>query len=161
MQAFEDVNKRAARIVANIPLIRKNLRPLSFTDVDRDALTTALLGVYEKNDVSLLRDLYVWAYRRSAQKYSAIQSAMGEPNLLKLKYRGVIQEIIRTIVLGKIPGKKVVGQIQNLIGTQKIPEMDVNGLFNVIETEILTLHDGNIARYRIHPSEFEDWRKLQ
>ena len=35
LQAFEDVNKRTARLVANIPLIRKNLRPLSFTDVDQ------------------------------------------------------------------------------------------------------------------------------
>jgi Fic family protein len=37
MQAFEDVNKRTARIVANIPLIKKNLRPLSFVDVDQGA----------------------------------------------------------------------------------------------------------------------------
>ncbi|MEF3315487.1 Fic family protein, partial [Campylobacter jejuni] len=31
LQAFEDVNKRTARIVANIPLVKKNLKPLSFT----------------------------------------------------------------------------------------------------------------------------------
>src|SRR6202035_367630 len=55
MQAFEDVNKRTARLVANIPLIKKNLKPLSFTDVDREVYVKSLLGVYEKIDVGLLR----------------------------------------------------------------------------------------------------------
>jgi Fic family protein len=55
-------NKRTARLVANIPLIKKNLRPLSFTDVNLEAYIKSLLAVYEKNDISLFRDLYVWAY---------------------------------------------------------------------------------------------------
>ena len=85
MQAFEDVNKRTARLVANIPLIQKNLKPLSFTDVPQEAYVKALLGIYEKTEVSLFRDLFIWAYQRSCQQYSAIQQSMGEPNLLKLK----------------------------------------------------------------------------
>ncbi len=121
----------------------------------------ALLGVYEKNDVSLIRDLYIWAYTRSSQRYSAIQQAMGEPNLLKLKYRIVIQEIVRTVVLEKIEGSQVVHRVQNLIQAQKLPEADQSELFKVIETEILSLHDGNIARFKIRPSEFQAWRELQ
>lgn len=161
MQAFEDVNKRSARLVANIPLIKKNLKPLSFTDVDQDAYVKALLGVYEKNDVSLIRDLYIWAYTRSSQRYSAIQQAMGEPNLLKLKYRIVIQEIVRTVVLEKIEGSQVVHRLQNLIQAQKLPEADQSELFKVIEIELMSLHDGNIARFKIRPSEFQAWRELQ
>jgi Fic family protein len=161
MEAFEDVNKRTARLVANIPLIKKNLKPLSFTDVDQDAYVKALLGVYEKNDVSLIRDLYIWAYTRSSQRYSAIQQAMGEPNLLKLKYRIVIQEIVRTVVLEKIEGSQVVHRVQNLIQAQKLPEADQSELFKVIEIELLSLHDGNIARFKIRPSEFQAWRELQ
>lgn len=45
LQVFEDVNKRTARLVANIPLIRKNLKPLSFVEVDKAAYVSALLGV--------------------------------------------------------------------------------------------------------------------
>lgn len=161
MQAFEDVNKRTARLVANIPLVKKNLNPLSFTDVDQKAYIKSLLGVYERNDVSLLRDLYLWAYKRSAQRYSAIQQAMGEPNLLKLKYRTVIQEIIRTIILAKVEGPQVVVQIRNLIEAQNLPEVDANELFKVIETEMFSLHDGNIARFRIRPSEFQEWKSVQ
>ena len=161
MQAFEDVNKRTARLVANIPLIKKNLRPLSFTDVNQEAYIKALLGIYEKNDISLLRDLYVWAYTRSSQRYSAIQQAMGEPNLLKLKYRTLIQEIIRSIILEKVDGARVVHKIKNLIETKKLPEADRSELFKMIEIEIMSLHDGNIARFKIRPNEYQAWKDLQ
>lgn len=59
LQAFEDVNKRTARMVANIPLIKCNLKPLSFTDVNQEDYVMSLLGVYEKNNINILHDLYV------------------------------------------------------------------------------------------------------
>ncbi len=158
LQTFEDVNKRTARIVANIPLIRKNLRPLSFADVDQDSYVKSLLGVYEKNDVSLLRDLYLWAYVRSSQKYSAVQQSMGEPNLLKLKYGQIIKNIIQTIVIEKIPSVTIVGHIKKTLEEKKIPASDRSELFKIIEIEIASLHDGNIARFKIRPSEFLEWK---
>ena len=161
LQAFEDVNKRTSRLVANIPLIRHNLKPLSFIDVDQGDYVMSLLGVYELNDVGLLRDLYVWAYKRSAQRYTAIQQAMGEPNLFKLKYRSVIQDIIREIILGGVAGSQVVSTINHLIEKRNLSLQDSDELFKLIETEIISLHDGNIARFKIRPSEFEKWKNVQ
>jgi Fic/DOC family len=161
MQAFEDVNKRTARLVTNIPLIKKNMNPLSFTDVDQETYVKALLGIYEKTDVSLLRDLYMWAYERSSRRYSAIQQTMGESSLLKLKYRATIHDIIRTVILERVAGPQVVGRVRNLIGAQNLPDADANELFRIIETEFLNLHDGNIARFRVRPSEFQVWQCLQ
>src|SRR5579863_6110423 len=73
LQPFDDVNKRVSRLAANIPFIKRNLLPLSFIDVPRPLYTDALLGVYEQNDTSLLRDVFVWAYERSAQQYAAVR----------------------------------------------------------------------------------------
>jgi hypothetical protein len=161
MQAFEDVNKRTARLVANVPLIKANLKPLSFTDVDQAAYVGALLGVYEKTDVSLIRDLYIWAYNRSAQRYTAVQQSLGEPNLLKLKFRDAIREIVRSIILDKVAGEGVVQRIRDLIEEQSVPETDREALFNLIENEIISLHEGNVARYGVRPSEFQAWKDLQ
>ena len=158
LQAFEDVNKRTARIVANIPMVKNNLKPLSFVDVDSEAYAVALLGIYERSDISLLRDLYMWAYQRSAQKHSAIQQAMGEPNLLKLKYRSAIHEIVRAIILEQVEGRKVVARIKGLIASRHIPESDAEQIFGMIEMEIASLHDGNIARFKIRPSEYLAWQ---
>lgn len=161
LQAFEDVNKRTARLVANMPLIKNNLRPLSFTEIDRDAYISSLLGIYEKNNVTLLKDVYLWAYNRSAQQYSAIQQSMGEPNLLKLTYRDLIREIIRSIILKKIHGHLVVNDIREGIISHNVREEDFMDLFNVIETEVMNLHEGNIARYKVKPSEYRAWKELQ
>jgi hypothetical protein len=43
-----------SRLAANIPFIKENLSPLSFTDVLRSTYTEAILGVYELNKVDLL-----------------------------------------------------------------------------------------------------------
>jgi Fic family protein len=161
LQAFEDVNKRTARLVANIPFIKKNLIPLSFTDIPKESYVTALLGVYEKTDLSLFRDLYMWAYKRSAQRYSAVQQSMGVPNLLKLKYRNEIQNIIRTLVIEKIARDQIVSKIKSLIKALDIPESESTQLFPIIETEVIGLHEGNFARFKIQAKEFEAWDKLQ
>jgi Fic family protein len=47
LQAFEDVNKRTARLSCNMPFIKHNLCPLSFADLPKDDYTAALLIVYE------------------------------------------------------------------------------------------------------------------
>lgn len=161
LQAFEDVNKRTSRISANIPLIKKNLKPLAFVDVDQDAYLKALLGIYEKNDVSLLRDLFMWAYKRSTQRYSAIQQSLGEPNLLKLKYRSKIQEIIQAIIKGKVPGRQIFKSLSSLVQKLNLNSEDSKKVLEILELEIASLHEGNIARYQIRPSEFKNWTKLK
>ena len=158
LQAFEDVNKRTARLVANIPLIRKNLKPLSFIDVSQASYIAALLGVYEKNDISLLVDLYIWAYRRSTQRYSATQQALGQPDLMKLKYRAIIHNIVRSIILENIKGSQVVAAIRRKINDIGLLTDDSNQLLQIIEIEIASLHEGNIARFKIRPSEFQVWK---
>jgi len=160
LQAFEDVNKRTARLTSNIPLIKKNLKPLSFVDVNQQDYMKSLLGVYEKNNVSLLRDLYVWAYKRSSQKYSALQQAMGEPNLFKLKYRTIIQELIHRIIVESVAENQLTHELNRLIKKLKIPESDTIQLIQLIETEIVNLHEDNIARFKIRPSEFKKWKNI-
>jgi hypothetical protein len=140
-------------------MIKNNLKPLSFIDVNQDAYVTALLGVYEKNDVSLLVDLYIWAYQRSTLRYSATQQSLGEPNLLKLKYREVIHDIVRTIILEKSDDSQVMSRIQSLVEAHGFSDTDVSLLIQAIETEIVSLHERNVVRYKIRPSEFQAWKK--
>lgn len=160
LQAFEDVNKRTARLVANIPLIKNNLRPLSFTDVSKEAYVKAILAVYEKTNVSLIRDLYMWAYQRSSLRYTAVQKSMGEPNSLQIKYRDSIKSVVQTVILEKTAPPDVVQRIKNLI-SDKIPIEDRDEVFKLIEFDIANLHEGNIARFKIKPSEYLAWKNIK
>jgi hypothetical protein len=60
--------------------VRQNLSPLSFIGVPRALYTQAVLGVYERNRVDLLNDVFLWAYARSAQQYTSVRQSLGEPD---------------------------------------------------------------------------------
>ena len=41
----------------------------------------------------LLREVFVWAYERSCQRYLAITQTMVEPDPLKIKYREALHQL--------------------------------------------------------------------
>lgn len=159
LQPFDDVNKRVSRLAANIPLIKANLTPLSFTDVPSDLYTQAMLGVYEMNDTALLRDVFLWAYGRSAARYGAVRQSLGEPDPFRLRYRNALRVIIRNIVSGQMDRKAARAQ---LVATARdtIPADDQDQFIEVVETELLGLHEGNFARYQVRPTEFAAWQAV-
>lgn len=158
LQPFEDVNKRVSRLAANLPLIQRNLSPLSFVDVSEELYISGLLGVYELNQIELLRDVFVWAYSRSSSLYAATRKALGEPDPFRMRYREVIFETVRSIVLRGIDKKTAVDMIREQAFIYLPPE-EQSHFIEVVETEVLSLHEGNIARYKLSLSEYETWQK--
>src|SRR5271166_5606879 len=159
LQPFDDVNKRVSRLAANIPLIKGHLSPLSFTDVPRQTYTEAVLGVYELTKIDLLKDVFIWAYERSAARYTAVRQSLGEPDPFRLRYRAELRDIIAIVVRGKMGRKQAVGEIEAWARERIAPEDQVR-FGEVVEAELAGLHEGNFARYQIRPSEFEAWRKV-
>ena len=159
LQPFDDVNKRVSRLSANIPLIKANLSPLSFEDVPNDLYTQAVLGVYELNQIDLLKDVFIWAYERSAARYTAVRQSLGEPDPLRLRYRDELREIIGGVVRRVMGRKEAAVHIAHWTDG-KIVADDREAFREMAETELLTLHEGNFARYRIRPSEFQAWREV-
>ena len=157
LQPFEDVNKRVSRLAANIPLIRRNLCPLSFVDVPQQTYVSAMLGVYECNRVELLRDVFVWAYKRSCARYSAVRQSLGEPDPFRLKYRQLIMEAVGDVVRGRMGKSEAIPFVQRH-ATERVPEQDRARLVEVIETQLMSLHEGSIARYRLRPGEYQAWK---
>ena len=158
LQPFEDVNKRVSRLAANIPLIRRNLCPLSFVDVPQQTYVGAMLGIYECNRVELLRDVFVWAYKRSCARYSAVRQSLGEPDPFRLKYRELIAETVGDVVRGRM-GKAGPSAFIRAMRRQPVPAPDRARLVEVIETQLISLHEGSIARcYRLRPSEYQAWK---
>jgi len=158
LQGFEDVNKRVSRLAANITLIRGNLCPLSFVDVPERAYIDGVLGVYELNRVELLRDVFVWAYERSSARYSAVRQSLGEPDPFRLRYRSLVLELVAAVVRAGLDKKAATALIRQRAAEQ-LPPGDRARFVEVVETEIMSLHEGNIARYRLRPHEYQSWRQ--
>ena len=158
LQPFDDVNKRVSRLAANIPLIKANLSPLSFENVSRDLYTEAVLGVYELNRVELLRDVFVWAYERSAARYAAVRQSLGEPDPFRMRHRMALRELVTNVVRGCMDVGRATPEIESWC-EQYITEQERERFREMVERELLSLHEGNFARYRIKPSEFAAWQE--
>lgn len=159
LQPFDDVNKRVSRLAANIPMIKANLIPLAFLDVPKDLYTQAILAVYELNRIELLRDVFIWAYERSAQRYAAVRQSVGEPDPFRLKYREELRDVVGTIVRNNSNRKEALKYLEDW-SAANIPSDESAKFLEVAEDEITALHEGNFARYRIRPSEFDSWQRV-
>ncbi len=157
LQPFEDVNNRVSRLAANIPLILHNLSPLSFVDVPLQTYIQGLMGVYELNRIELLREVFVWAYERSCLHYSAKRKELGEPDPFRMRYREQIREAIVAVVRGQKNRSSAVEFIKQF-ASESLPLEAKARFIEVVETEIMSLHEGNFARYKLKYGEYLAWR---
>jgi len=117
LQPFDDVNKRVSRLAANSPFIKANLSPLSFTGVQRSTYTDAILGVYELNMVDLLKDVFIWAYERSAQRYVAVRQSLGDPDPFKQRHRQALRQLVGDVVRRYMNRKEASAFIAELVNS--------------------------------------------
>ena len=155
LQAFEDVNKRTSRMSCNIPFIKENLCPLSFTDVSRDDYAAALLTVYEKNNVSPMLELFSWAYLRSCEQYGVVKKSLGEIDAFRIQYRQQRKEIMGLIVKKGLHGKLAEDLIEEFC--QQYDIKDVAKFTAMTLADLNTLHAGAIIGLGITEAQLNKW----
>lgn len=159
LQPFEDVNKRTSRLAANIPLIQHNLSPLTFMDVPRTLYTEAVLGVYELNNIDLMKDVYLWAYQRSAARYVRVQQHLGEPDSARFRYRNEIRELVIEVVRATMDGSAALEKISSWAAAQV--ESDLQDSFrDAVESALLNLGEENCGQYLLVPEEVAAWKRV-
>ena len=155
LQPFEDVNKRVSRLAANVPLIRHNLCPLSFIDVPQQAYVDAMIGVYELNQVELLRDVFVFAYERSCQQYVAVKQNLVPPDIFRLRYRRALSEVVAAIVRNDEPATELSVRART---PASVAVVDIEHFIELTMAEFKALHAGNAVRFGLRPLEFSAWQ---
>lgn len=150
LQPFEDGNKRTSRLASNLPLLLWNCAPLSFLNVEPSDYAMAMLGVYERQNVSLAVELFEWTYRRSITKYKAILESMGAPDPLRAKYRELLGDAMQEIVQRG-------STLNDALATVAIPEADRLAFAELLRAELANLEPYNCARYRLSIRKTEEW----
>lgn len=154
LQPFVSVNKRVSRLAANIPLIRHNLCPLTFVDVPELAYVEGIIGVYELRRVELLRDVFIWAYERSCQRYLAAAPEPADPDPLKIRYQQELIDAVQTLVRGGLtPTPANVRHVAARI----VSGRDRKAFARLLEDSIQNLDEGRLARYRLRKAEYLEW----
>jgi Fic family protein len=150
LQPFEDGNKRTSRLSANVPLMLYNSAPLSFLDVDAQDYAYAMMGVYERGDVTLAVDLFTWSYRRSIQKYAILLDAAGVPDPIRLRFREKLNEAISRVVRARQTADAAVAALA-------LSADDTHVLRPMLAEELLLLDLYNCARYRLPMEQVQEW----
>ena len=124
----------------------------------RETYTDAVLGVYELNRIDLLRDVFIWAYERSAARYAAVRQSLGEPDPFRLRHRSALREVVGMVIRGRMEKKQASAHLGAWTQEHIDPE-ERERFRETAESELVSLHEGNFARYRIRPSEFAAWQQ--
>jgi len=160
LQPFLDVNKRVSRLAANIPLIRGNLVPVSFVDVPREFYAKAVLAVYEFEDHTLLKELLIWAYGRSVKRYTDVRQSLDAPDPFRVRYRDALTAFVADAVRDEVR-LRIAAAAAKEWAAVNVLEPDRERFAEIAETELIDLHEGNFARFRLRPSCFDAWQRSQ
>lgn len=154
LQAFIDINKRTSRVASNVPLLKADLAPMSFLTMDDANYIDGLIGIYELNNVALLREVYIESYLASAEKYRVLRAEVETPEKAALAYREFVREAVRRCVLEFKAFRK--DQVLAMATEAGIPEDDLDAVVAYVGQQVRGLHEGNVIRYRLRPADLED-----
>ena len=103
--------------------------------------------------IALLRDVFIWAYERSAARYAAVRQSLGEPDPFRMQHRTALREVVGAAVRGRMDKKQAAAYVSRWTQARE-------RFREVAERELLSLHERNFARYRVRPSEFAAWQEV-
>jgi Fic family protein len=157
IQAFEDVNKRTARLSCNLPFIQENLCPLSFVDVPRDDYVKTLIYFYETGDYIPALEVFLWAYERSCEQYKVVEQSIGVIDSYRIKYRSERKQVIGEIIRGMIVGVEVQAHLELFCTENKIQNADK--FISITTVELDKLHSGAIISLGVTENIFLIWKE--
>lgn len=152
LQPFEDGNKRASRLLANIPLMILNCSPLSFIGVSRQDYADAMIAVYERNDVRVARDLFCWAYRQSIAHYREVLRNMPPPTDAMVQWHDQVKLAVRDSVLYGLSPEQAVAA--SMLGTgHEADAVLMNALVEHVRRSIDEISVLNAERFWLTPAQ--------
>ena len=87
-----------------------------------------------------------------------MRQSLGEPDPFRLRYRALVVELVAAVVRTGMDKNAAIALARQRAAEQVSPA-DQARFIEVVETEIMSLHEGNIARYRLRQAEYQAWRQ--
>lgn len=159
LQAFVDVNKRTARLSANIPLIQGNFVPLSFNDIDKNDYMNAMIAIYELQDIRPILDLYAFSYLRTCAMYDTTVKTIGFDEV-RARYRTRRRTVIREIILQHVAGKKLKKTIESQ-ALKWVSKEDREAFIGDVLEDLQYIDENRLAGLGVTVEQLNAWRTLQ
>lgn len=72
--------------------------------------------------------------------------------------RALVAELVAAVVRSGMD-KKAATALARQRAAEQVSPAERGRFVEVAETEFMSLHEGNIARYRLRPAEYQAWRE--
>ena len=155
LQAFADVNKRTARLSANIPLLKNNLVPLSFNDIDKDDYASSMIAIYELNEIGPLADLYYFSYIRTCLQYDTTINTINFDEV-RIRFRQQRRDLIRNIIIKLLIGNELNYYLKK--ETKKnIPQKYQEHFIKNVKEDLEEMSPQRIAGLGITQAQLQKW----
>ncbi|MEM7671585.1 MAG: hypothetical protein AAF317_21100, partial [Pseudomonadota bacterium] len=128
-----------------------DLAPMSFTTMDDRDYIDGLIGIYELNNVSLFREVYIDAYLASVEKYRVLRAEVESPHKAAIAYRDFVRAAVRRSVL-EFKGFRY-DDVMIMAAEAGVPEADQESVVAYVAEQLAGLHEGNAIRYRLKPDD--------
>lgn len=158
LQAFADVNKRTARLTANISLVKGNLVPLAFSDVRTEDYMLAMIAIYELQDIQPLADLYTYSYLRTCAAYDSTVKAMGFDEV-RIRFRQERRALVREVILQGLT-KSVLKQYVEVMANKQIPSSHQKEFTEDVIEDLEQIDESRLAGLGLTPEQLKTWKRL-
>lgn len=159
LQAFADVNKRTARLSANISLIKGNLVPAAFNDVLVEDYMSAMIAVYELQDVRPVVDLYVYSYLRTCAAYDSTVKAMGFDEV-RVRHRQDRRAVVREVILRELVGAELRAFVDEEAG-KRVPAAVRDGFTADVLEDLEQMDESRLAGLGVMAEQLRVWQRRQ
>jgi Fic family protein len=161
LQYFIDVNKRTGRLMANVPLLKAGLAPLSFMSVDKAKYARGLLAFYELGRHDLIVEAFAEGYIESAHRYDAYLGRDRKEVEIEYRRRGDLYGAVKNYVLQSLEAGYRLDPAAHFAASfaddaEEIKEALVSRGIDIVEN----LHEGNNVAYGIKRKEFDEYTNL-
>ncbi len=157
LQPFADGNKRTSRMIANIPLLKADLCPISFLATSKNAYTSALLGVYELNRFEMMRDVYVSSYEQTAHRIHQDRDRQVAPTILELRCRREIDLIVADIIRNARDGNYLEIVRHRIARINDLDELQKTELLHIVLEKSRNVTISSRHQYDVSGDEFRTW----
>ncbi len=163
LQYFVDVNKRTGRLMANVPLLKAGLAPLSFMSVDRAQYARGLLAYYELGRHDLIAQVFAEGYIESANRYDAYLGRDRKTVELEYRRRNDLYGAVKDYVQQSVASGSRLELVQFLDDRfSDEPEEDIRvALIERASALIASLSEFNNIAYGIGRDDFDKYARTE
>lgn len=88
-----------------------------------------------------------------------MRQSLGEPDPFRFKHRAALRQVVGDVVRERLDRRAAAAFLARWTD-ENIAQDERDRFREMAETDLLSLHEGNFARYQIRPAQFTAWQEV-